>query len=181
MPARIVRLRTRRDRIEVAEGAELRRMIAERAGLPERARGEIIAAIDRETASANRWTFVMLSPTQNRAVVRWLLEHSSRPQRAVDLWALLFEHLDRETGEIVLSRQEMAAEIGETPGNVSHILSELETIGAISRCRVKVPGLKGRGMVRCFMNPNVGTHLTGRARDNAQREVGPLRLVTEPA
>src|SRR5689334_19966194 len=113
MPARIVRLRTRRDRIEVAEGAELRRMIAERAGLPERARGEIIAVIDRETASANRWTFVMLSPTQNRAVVRWLLEHSSRPQRAVDLWALLFEHLDRETGEIVLSRQEMAAEIGE--------------------------------------------------------------------
>jgi len=89
MPARIVRLRTRQDRIEVAESADLRRMIAERPGLPERARGEIIAAIDRETASANRWTFVMLSPTQNRAVVRWLLEHSSRPQRAVDLWALL--------------------------------------------------------------------------------------------
>src|SRR3954464_2807227 len=110
MPARIVRLRTRRDRIEGAEGAELRRMIAERAGLPERARGEIIAAIDRERSCANRWTFVMLSPTQNGTVVPWVVDDPSRPQRAVDLWALLFEHLDRETGHSVLGRQESPAE-----------------------------------------------------------------------
>src|SRR3954451_24682819 len=174
MPARIVRLRTRRDRIEVAESAELRRMIAERPGLPERARGEIIAAIDRETASTNRWTFVMLSPTQNRAVVRWLLEHSSRPQKAIDLWSLLFEHLRFDTGEIMLTREEIAEQIGEAPGDVSRIMGELEQIGAISRRREKVAGMRGPGVVRYFMNPNVATHLGGKARDHAQAKTPPL-------
>src|SRR6476620_3173396 len=98
MAASILRHRTARDRLRAEEGAELRRLVAERHGLPERARTEIIAAIDRETASEARWTFVMLSPAQNHAVLSWLLEHSRRPRKAVELWALLFVHLRRDTG-----------------------------------------------------------------------------------
>ena len=47
-------------------------------------------------------------PGQNRAVLSWLREHSSRPRKAVELWALLFEHLRRDTGEITLTRDELA-------------------------------------------------------------------------
>ena len=95
---------------------------------------------------------------------------------------LLFEHLRRDTGEIALSRDELAAEIGETASNVSRLMTELEGIGAISRRYEKVPGMRGRGRAVYFMNPNVGTHLAGAARDKAQADAPALRLVeTEPA
>src|SRR3954464_10491280 len=122
MAARIAKLRTKTDRLRAEEGAELRRLVAERPGLPERARTEIIAAIDRETASEAGWTFVMLSPSQNRAVLDWLLEHSSRPRHAVRLWALLFEHLRRDTGEIALTRDELAGAIGVGPHPTSPLI-----------------------------------------------------------
>jgi CRP-like cAMP-binding protein len=177
MAAVVVRHRTKRDRLRAEDAEELRRLIGDRADLPAHARTEIIAAIDRETASAAGWTFVMLSPSQNRAVVSWLLEYSSRPRKAVELWTLFFEHLHRDTGEIALTRDELAAEIGETPDNVSRLMTELERIGAISRRHAKVPGLRGRGRVVYFMNPRVGTHLAGAARDKAQAVAPALRLV----
>src|SRR5690348_17237236 len=133
MAATILRHRTKRDRLRAEEADELRRLISEHPRLPERARTEIVAAIDRETASEAGWTFVMLSPSQNRAVLSWLLEHSSRPRKAVELWALLFEHLRRDTGEIALTRDELAVEIGVAAEDISRLMSELERIGAISR------------------------------------------------
>src|SRR5215203_6131076 len=71
----------------------LRQLVIEYPGLPERPRGEIVAAIDRQAAAENGWTFVMLSPSQNKVVQRWLLKHSRRPQKATMLWAELFDHL----------------------------------------------------------------------------------------
>src|SRR4051794_10074927 len=177
MAATILRHRTRRDRLRAAEADELRRLVGERPGLPERLRSGLIAAIDRETASESGWTFIMLSPSQNRAIVLWLLEHSSRPRKALELWTLLFEHLRRDTGEIALSRDEIADELGVAPADVSRLMGELEGIGAISRRLEKIPGLRGRGRVVYFMNPNVATNLAGVARDKAQRQAGPLRLV----
>ena len=63
--------------------AALRQMVLDFPGLPERAVGAIIASVDRETAAQNGWTFVMLSPAQNEAVLNWLLDHSSRPHKVV--------------------------------------------------------------------------------------------------
>ena len=40
-------------------------------------------------------------------------------------------------------------------------MGELEGIGAISRRRERIVGMRGPGAVRYFMNPNVATHLTG--------------------
>jgi hypothetical protein len=174
MAAGLARLKTKPQRLREEQAAALRQMILAFPELPEPAAGAIVAAIDRETAAENGWTFVMLSPAQNRAVVRWLLQHSSRPQKALDLWALLFEHLRRDTGEVMLTREEMAEFIDDLPNNVSAIMGELEKIGAISRRREKVAGMRGPGAVRYFMNPNVATHLAGKARDKAQVEAGPL-------
>jgi hypothetical protein len=177
MAAAILRHRTRRDRLRAEQAEELRQLVVAFPGLPGHAKTALVAAIDHETASEAKWTFVMLSPSQNRTVVSWLLEHSRRPRKAAELWALLFEHLRYDTGEIALTREEMAAEIGVPGNHVSQLMTELEGIGAISRRQEKVPGMRGRGRVVYFMNPNVATRLAGAARDKAQAEAPKLRVV----
>jgi hypothetical protein len=177
MAASLHRLRSKEQRLRLEQGAALRQLILEFPGGPERAVGELVACVDRHTASQNGWTFVMLSAQQNEVVVSWLLFHSSRPQKAVHLWAILFSWLRMDSGEIMLTRDEMADHISERPDKVSEIMRELESIGAISRRRERVPGMRGPGVVRYFMNPNVGTHLTGVARDKAQAASPKLRVV----
>jgi CRP-like cAMP-binding protein len=177
MPATLHRLRPKRERLRREQASALRQMVLEFPGLPDHAARAIIGAIDRETVAENGWTFVMLSPAQNRAVVSWLLEHSERPRVAVDLWARLFEHLDRHTGMILLTRDELAEQVGTSSDHVSEIMAELESIGAISRRRERIAGLRGPGMVRYFMNPNVATHLAGKARDEAQATARRLKPV----
>lgn len=110
----------------------------------------------------NTWTFIMISPEQNRAVVDWLEEKSKRPLKALRLWALLFENVHRETGQIMLTRQEIAKEINIKLCNVSSIMSELESIGAILKHK------NGRGVIY-YMNPHVGTHLPQEIREKAQK------------
>jgi CRP-like cAMP-binding protein len=177
MPAILHRLRTKRRRLRAEQAQALRGMVLDFEGLPDHAARAIIATIDRETIAENGWTFVMLSPAQNRAVVKWLLEHADRPREALDLWSLLFEHLDCRTGMIVLTRDEIAEQVGTHPDNVSRIMADLESIGAISRRRERVAGLRGPGMVRYFMNPNVATHLAGKDRDQAQATAPKLHVV----
>jgi hypothetical protein len=179
MAAALHRLRTKRQRLRKEQAQALRGMVLDFEGLPDHAAKAIIATIDRETAAENGWTFVMLSPAQNRAVVSWLLDHAERRREALTLWALLFEHLDRHTGMILLTRDELAEQVGTHPDHVTRIMAELESIGAVSRRRERVAGMRGPGAVRYFMNPNVGTHLTGTVRDKAQAEAAPLKL--EPA
>lgn len=180
MAARVVRLRTRVDRLRGEQAAQLRQHLlayAERAGLPQRAVGQIVATIDQQTASENGWTFVMLSPADNDRVVEWLARNSKRPQIAMRLWAKLFRHLDRDTGEVLQSRDELADALGVKSDHVSEIMGELARIGAISSQRVRIPGMRGPGVARYFMNPRIGTHLPEKARDNAQADAPLLRLI----
>lgn len=179
MAATITKLRTKADRLKADQADELRQLVLDFPGLPERAAGEILATIDRQTASRNGWTFVMLSPSQNAAVVVWLAENSSRPMVAVRLWARLFENLRTDTGEIVQTRDELADLVGETPDHISEIMGELQSIGAITRRRERVAGMRGPGMVRYFMNPTIATNLTGGARDKAQAEAPTLLTLME--
>jgi|SRR5215207_9593032 CRP-like cAMP-binding protein len=180
MAATLRRLRTRADRLRAEQGATLRQLVLDYEDLPEQLRGELVATIDRRTAAENGWTFVMLSPSQNKAVHRWLVANSRRPHKATILWAELFDHLRRDTGQIMLSRDELAELIDEDPSNVSKIMGELESIGAITTRRERVAGMRGQGRAVYFMNPNVATNLTGAVRDRAQAEAPKLRLV-EPA
>jgi hypothetical protein len=167
MPATLHRLRTKRQRLRKEQAQALRGMVLNFEGLPDHATKAIIAAIDRETAAENGWTFVMLSPAQNRAVVKWLLQHADRRREALDLWSLLFEHLDRHTGMILLTRDEIAEQVGAHPDNVTRIMADLESIGAIARRRERVAGMRGPGVVRYFMNPGVATNLVSHERDKA--------------
>lgn len=187
MVAEIRRLRTRPARLRQDENARLRQAL-----LPFRDGGDgftmereemrlvvskALALIDRQTASLNKWTFVMLSPEQNAIVVSYLADHSRRPLVAVKLWALVFNHLRTDTGEIVLSREDIAEKLGVEARHVSEVMGELVRFGAISRTRERIAGLRGPGLVHYFMNPNVATHLSGKLRDEAQRAAPILKLV----
>lgn len=173
MSAKITRFVSRQQRLTDEQAFRLRDGLAQLSlemGLPHEATSDILSTIDRRTAASEGWTFVMLSPRQNSLVVKWLGQNSQRPQVAMQLWALCFTALRNDTGEICLSRQELADELGIRANNVSSIMTELKSINAISARKV------GRSY-RYFMNPNVGTQLPGEARDKAQAEFGQLRLV----
>lgn len=133
---------------------------------------QVVALLDRHTASENGWSFVMLGPPQNRFVVRWINEHAKRPRVSAALWAEFFCHMRTDTGEVVMTRQQMMEATGATSPHISTALAELVSIDALIRQQ------EGR-QVRWFMNPNVGTHLGGAARDDAQRSAPPLRFTLQ--
>jgi len=122
---------------------------------------------------ADRWIFVMISPTQNFAVIEWLRKHSKRPQVAVSLWGLLLTALRPDTGEIMLTRSQIAERIGIDPQNASRVITELVSINAVRRVK------EGR-RVRYFLNPNIATHIPGpEARKAAREAAGPLLVLME--
>lgn len=122
---------------------------------------------------ADRWMFVMISPTQNAAVVQWLLQHSKRPQKAAVLWAVLLTALRPDTGEILLTREQISERVGIEPDNASRIMSELVRINAVRREK------EGR-RVRYFLNPGIATHIPGpEARRAAREAAGPLLVLME--
>ena len=100
----------------------------------------------------------MVSPEANMTVgeVLWC-QNSSRPLVAVQLWSLLLAHVDYETGQVTLGRDDMAASSRESPENISRIMTELVVFGAISRRRERIAGLRGPGAVRYFVNPRAAT------------------------
>ena len=75
----------------------------------------------------------LIEPEGNRAVVRWLRENSERPIAAMNLWSLLLERLHHGTGQVLLSRGELAGEVGVTPREITFIMKELADIDAVSR------------------------------------------------
>lgn len=181
MAATIRRLLSKPDRLRAEQAARLRdALLPFEHDMPAQVR-ELVAQIDRQTAARNGWTFIMISAEQNRAVVHWLKTNSRRPMQAMDLWSLLFTAVDRDTGEVMLTRDQLAEMVGDTADHISEIMGELEGIDAIIRRRERVVGMRGPGRARYFMNSLVGTHLTGAARDKAQAEAppGPLLRVME--
>lgn len=166
VPEGVASLERARGLQRAAEADQLE-VLARKAGMPPEAAVRLANGL-RAHAGANEWTFVMLSPSQNSAVVRWLSENSKRPMAAVRLWARLFEVMRNDTGEVLQSREELAQWLGVEPRNLSSIMAELASINAVRREK------RGRE-VRYFMNSNVATHIPGQAARLAAREAdGPL-------
>ncbi|RYI27120.1 MAG: hypothetical protein EON48_06280 [Acetobacteraceae bacterium] len=177
MAAKLHRFRSKADKLNEDQRVRLRQLLLSDPDLPREPVRQLVAVVDRQTAARKGWTFVMMSPADNAKVVSWLAKNSEKPMVAVQLWAILFLHLDHDTGEVVQSRDELAGAVDTSPRDVSRIMTELETIGAISRKREKVAGMRGPGVARYFMSPRIGTHIGGKAREIAQREAPVLRLV----
>jgi hypothetical protein len=134
----------------------------------------LLHEIDRKTRpDAPAETFVMIKPAQNAAVVDWLEANSSRPMKAMRLWALMFEHLYPHTGQIMLTRDQIAERIGIRPNEVSEIMGELVSFRAIFTERRRLEGVRGPGKVVYFMNKHVAE-----AGSRATEEE--LRLIPKP-
>jgi len=118
-------------------------------------------------------TFVMIKPAQNAAVVDWLEANSTRPMKAMRLWALMFEHLYPHTGQIMLTRDQIAEKVGITPEHVSEIMGELVRFKAIFTERHRLEGVRGPGKVVYFMNKHVAEY-GSRATEEE------LRLIPKP-
>jgi len=155
---------------KAAEAAQLE-TLARRAGMAPDAAARLADGLRAQIP--NDWTFVMLSPSQNSAVVRWLNENSKRPQAATLLWARLFEVIRNDTGEIMQTRDELAQWLGVLPRDLSSMMTELASINAVRREK------RGRE-VRYFMNSTIATHLPGQAARQAARDAdGPLLVVMQ--
>lgn len=138
-----------------------------------------IVELDRQAASSEREVFLMVYP-EFSMVSEWLFANSSRKLIALRLWALILAHVDRETGDIALSRDEIAEALKVPADDVSRVMSELEECCAVNRRRVRVGGMRGPGMVRYAVNPLVGTHLPGKLREDARRAAPALKLAGKP-
>lgn len=181
MAAFTTRLRTRQGQIDPEQGEKLKRMLADFPGLPERLRRSMIVAVNRCIPVEDGSTFMQLTSAQNAAVVDWLSEHSRHPKVAMRLWAILFTNMDRDTQEIFFTRDDLADLARTHPNNVSEIMRELVSIGAVIVRREPVPGLKGPGVNRYFMNPKVATQLSGLAKKLARADAPDIHLDVEPA
>lgn len=155
----------------IRDAQRLKQMLVEIVDPASAARLALAYEAKEPDPDAQQWTFAMISPMQHAAVVDWIMAESSRRNEAVRLWAALFTALHPSTGEIMLERGALAQRLKITPQDVSRIMGELASIGAIERRK------DGR-RVRYFMSPHVATHIpTEAARAEARAAAGPLRVV----
>ncbi len=170
--AKVYRLKAHRERLK-AEKAQATRQAVLALDVPEPVRDDLLATIEEWSPSQAGFTFVQLSPEQNAAVVRWLKDNSAQPMLALVLWAECFRYQRRGTNEIRASRQELAEAVGTSADEVSRIMSELVSIGAIIR------SYEGRRAVY-RMNDRVSTKLAGKLRDRVQAESPQLTFAPKP-
>jgi len=172
MSAHIKRLQPKQQQETQQRIEQLQLILSQCPELQEQEISSIVWKIKRKNnlQELNKWTFIMISPEQNLTVVNWLDDNSTQPRKAVRLWALLFDNVQRETGQIMLTRQEIANKISIKPCHVSTIMSELAKIGAILKKK------DGRGVIY-YMNPNVANHYPQEIREEKQKEAPQLKLL----
>lgn len=156
----VTRLKTRKDRLQEDQADLLKQALlpfADNGGAMGDAVGRLYVQIKNLTSPDPGTTepFVMIRPAQNRAVTLWLMENSKRPMKAVSVWTLLFDHLMPHTGQVMLTREEIAEQVGVPVNHISQIMNELVAFGAIFSEREKVAGMRGPGLVRYYMNKHV--------------------------
>jgi len=168
--ADVVRLRTKRQRSErdtaAAVAEQLRQLPAE---LVEQLPPSLQRAISQTTHGLHRharpdteeglWPggFAMLSRTQTKAI--WdairALPPDERPGQVRHAFDLVVLNLRQDTGEVMLTRDQLAGEIGCDPDHVSHVMGTLVRMGVIRRERRRVEGMRGPGIAVYFVNPHV--------------------------
>ncbi|AOW48003.1 hypothetical protein A4S02_14320 (plasmid) [Acetobacter ascendens] len=167
--AQIVRLTTRQQRSEqeeAAQAAEQLSLLSEELlkHLPGEARialFKITHALQkaaRPDTTEGLWPggFTMLSRMQTAAI--WdairALPSDDRPHQVRHAFDLVLLNLRQDTGEVLLTRDQLAEEIGCAPKHVSTIMGTLEKMGVIRRERRKIEGMQGRGVAVYFINPH---------------------------
>jgi len=154
--------------------------------LPEQPREALLNALHRFTHNPDvesLWPggFTMLSRTQTAAIWKAIRElpADARPGQVRHAFDLALLNLRQDTGEIMLTRDQLAEEIGCAPKNVSTIMGTLEQMGVVRRERRKVDGMQGRGVAVYFVNPHVAWNgdLGIRKREASKQALPLLKLM----
>lgn len=171
--------------LEVAASIEeqLRRLPEDQ--LPEQPREALLNALRRFTRNPDEslWPggYSMLSRTQTAVIWDAIrkLDPDKRPNHVRHAFDLSLLNLRQDTGEIMLTRDQLAAEIGCAPKHVSTIMGTLEDIGVVIRKRRKVEGMQGPGMAVYFLNPHVAWNgsLEIRCRESARHKPPLFKLM----
>lgn len=153
------------------------------------ASGRAVSVVEASTSSLKAGEFLMSYVHENALVVEWLMLHSSRPKVAGRLWSILLAHMSSEpshNGEVLITREGMLSRLARPDGppvtmrSVEVVIAELLSIGAITKTREAVPGIRGRGAVRLFISERVATRKSdtksSSARSAAYKAAPPLRL-----
>jgi len=168
--AKIVRLTTqqqRSEREEAAQAAEQLSLLSDEflKHLP----GEARLAISRATYALQKaarpdtteglWPggFTMLS--RNQTIAIWdairALPSNDRPHQVRHVFDLVLVNLRQDTGEVLLTRDQLAEKVGCTANHISRMMGTLEKMDVIRRERRKIEGMQGRGVAVYFINPHV--------------------------
>lgn len=102
-----------------------------------------------------------------------------RPDEVRHAFDLVLLNLRTDTGEVMLTRDELAEKMATHPDNVSRVMGTLEEMGVVRRERRRVAGLRGPGMAVYFLNPHVGWAGDLDLRQKKAKEATPplLRLI----
>lgn len=186
--ATVVRFASKRERMTREAAASLAGALAEfpEEQVPPWARASLLNALHRLTkpdAEEGLWPggFTMLSRTQTAAVWDAIrkLPPEDRPQQVRHAFDLVLLNLRQDTGEVMLTREQFAQQLGTAPRHVSTVMGVLERIGVIRRERRRIEGVQGPGMAVYFINPHVAWNgsLEGRRQEAADVAPPLLRLM----
>jgi hypothetical protein len=134
-------------------------------GLSDRTRDDLAEVLGK-FAPPETWTFMKLNPDQQRYVLA-AIHASPRPLATVMVWNACISRLQYDTGEVMASRTQLAEDAHIRPEEVSKALNRLVEIGALLRLRAG----------RYAINPNVGWMGDSLKRQEAAKDVPPVRLI----
>lgn len=166
----ITRLRTKRQRAERDEAAAAAAqlsllspdLLGQLPGSAQQAISRAVGALQRHArpdTEEGLWPggYTMLSRTQTAAI--WdairALSPDDRPNQVRHAFDLVLLNLRQDTGEVMLTRDQLAERIGCAPKHVSTIMGTLERMSVIRRERRRIEGVQGRGVAVYFINPHV--------------------------
>lgn len=189
--AQVVRIRTKEQRTQREAAASLAEQLRQLPGeLLDQLPGSIRLAISQATHGLHKharpdteeglWPggFTMLSRAQTKAI--WdairALPADDRPGQVRHAFDLVVLNLRQDTGEVMLTRDQLAEEIGCDPDNVSHVMGTLERLGVIRRERRRIEGMRGPGVAVYFVNPHVAWNGSLDLRKAEAAEVKPPLL-----
>lgn len=133
--------------------------------------------LQREQLISKRREFEVIFSGEFGRLVRHLRLTSKQPMVAVELFALCMREMDWVTGEVLLTRDAIAKELGIEPRSVSRLMGELVKCSAMRRDFKDDEGNRTRA-VRYFVNPCISYRgESSAAIDQERAKFPPLKLV----
>lgn len=179
---RLVPQQQRVHRRDAATASEVIAQLDLPAHARERLRHELFRITEPDHSRAPWGTYVMLSVQQVGAIWDAIreLQPKDRPHEVRHAFDLAMLNLRQDTGEIMLTRDEIAEKMKCRPQEVTQAMTVLERMGVVIKGeRRKLPGLRGRGIRPYFVNAHAAWNgsLANRAHEAERQEPPLLKLM----